>query len=69
MGAIVTLFLPETCNENLPSTIESANEFGRNQTFGYCILCSKSDSKTAEVDAEEQLSIALIEDTLNRENC
>jgi len=50
LGSVVTLFLPETCNENLPNTIEDANEFGKDQGFGYCILCSK-DTKNQTVDA------------------
>ena len=45
LGAVVTLFLPETCDENLPNTIEDANEFGKDQRFGYCILCTKIEER------------------------
>jgi len=44
LGALVTLFLPETCDENLPNTIEDANDFGKDQSFGYCIMCTNKKS-------------------------
>lgn len=59
-GATVTLFLPETCDENLPNTIEDANEFGKDQSFGYCILCSNSAKKSAQIELTDQVDDPLL---------
>lgn len=59
LGAIVTLFLPETCGENLPDTIEAANEFGKDQTFGYCILCASKKNEMVAVEDDALLPIQL----------
>ena len=39
IGAILTFFLPETCDQILPNTIEDANSFGEDQGYLECILC------------------------------
>lgn len=58
LGAIITLFLPETSGENLPNTIEDANQFGQDQRFGYCVVCTKTKesqqlaAQTESVDHE-----------------
>ena len=47
VGAILTFFLPETCDQLLPNTVEDANVFGEDQGYFDCILCApkKPDSK------------------------
>lgn len=52
LGALATMFLPETCNENLPSTIEDANEFGSHQGFGYCIMCDQGKDYEEPIEVE-----------------
>ena len=39
IGAGLTFFLPETCDQILPNTIEDANCFGEDQGYFDCILC------------------------------
>jgi len=65
LGAMVTLFLPETCDENLPNTIEDANEFGKDQPFGYCVLCSKSrrgasPSSSSSLEVDDPLLVSKV---------
>lgn len=40
VAGILTLFLPETLGEDLPNTLEEGQDFGKNQSFWNCPLCS-----------------------------
>ena len=40
VGATLTFFLPETCDQVLPNTVEDANRFGEDQGYLDCILCA-----------------------------
>ena len=39
MAMVFGFLLPETAKEELPQTIEAANEFGSNQSYLNCIMC------------------------------
>ena len=40
VGAGLTFFLPETCDQVLPNTVEDANRFGEDQGYFDCIMCA-----------------------------
>ena len=40
VGAVLTFFLPETCDQVLPNTVEDANLFGEDQGYFDCIMCA-----------------------------
>ena len=61
LGAVITLFLPETSGEDLPNTIEDANIFGADQRFGYCVVCTSKDDK-----AEAPSPVVVEESTLRK---
>ena len=46
-GTVLTFFLPETCDQVLPNTVEDANIFGEEQGYFDCIMCAAKppDSK------------------------
>ena len=59
-GSLATFFLPETCNKDLPSNIDAANNFEVNQKYLDCILCSKQREDNEDLekgDKEEPLLI------------
>lgn len=40
-GGCLSLFLAETLGEDLPNTLEEAEQFGKNQSFWNCPICAK----------------------------
>ena len=66
LGAVVTLFLPETCNENLPNTIEDANQFGSEQSFGHCVVCTNTKENLEQVSNNNATAAAAAAATLRK---
>jgi len=73
LGSITTFFLPETCDKDLPNTINDANNFGVDQSYLDCILCSKVKSREGEKDEKVEKDDPLLRnskvvecDTLDR---
>ena len=54
LGSVATFFLPETCNKDLPSNINDANNFEVNQKYFDCILCSKQRADVEEPEKGEK---------------
>ena len=51
VGGMATILLPETLNQNLPETLEEAEEFGKNMTWrDYLHFCGSSSSGNAPSD-------------------
>ena len=54
LGAVATFFLPETCDKDLPNTVNDANNFGIDQSYLDCILCTKLGTREEEVEKGEK---------------
>ena len=54
LGAVATFFLPETCDKDLPNTVSDANNFGVEQSYLDCILCSKFKTQEEKMDKGEK---------------
>ena len=54
LGSVATFFLPETCDKDLPNTVNDANKFGIEQSYLDCILCSKIKAREKEIEKGEK---------------
>ena len=54
LGSAATFFLPETCDKDLPNTVNDANNFGIDQSYLDCILCTKLRTREDEVEKGEK---------------
>lgn len=48
MAMVFGFLLPETAGEEMPQTIEEANDFGSNQSYLNCIIC-RSNQKDLQL--------------------
>ena len=56
VGAVLTFFLPETCDQLLPNTVEDANIFGQDQGYFDCIMCAAKRPDSKHVSMKKRLS-------------
>ena len=65
IGAGLTFFLPETCDQILPNTIEDANCFGEDQGYFDCILCMAPKTKKRPVPGTMRKRLSTYSRTLH----